>query len=209
MDFVIVPYYMVSDAPQKIRFLSSPFNKARTFSDYRLHRACNHLATEGARICQRLRTWKHTTDYFSNATNLTTLSRFAVIYQEELLMAKKTTPTSDFKRAEWKGFLERPFTEQELFEADQWTLDDVGICEGVVSLTAEGYKLTVSYSAQTKACTATLMAGEQQARLSGWALSAKGADGRDALKLLCYKHYHLLGEDWLPLLDVGKRVIRG
>lgn len=209
MDFVIVPRYVPSDTKTSVRFVSSLYTKARTFRDARIHRDCNRLASEGARLNARLRTWWHATDYFSNAPNIQSLSRFSIIYQEGLLMAKNVTPAKDFKRTEWKGFLERPMTDAELASADEWEVSDVQLIEGILALTNNGYKLTLSYSGKAKTATATLMAGDDHGRLAGYALSAKGADGREAIKLLMYKHYHLLEELWLPLLEVRPPIRRG
>lgn len=125
------------------------------------------------------------------------------------MMAKKTSTIKDFERAEWKGFLEYRLSDAELAAASEWDLSDTDVIEAFINLTAKGYKLTVTYSAKSGASTATLMAGVEQGKASGWALSAKGEDARDAVKLLLYKHYHALEESWDAMLDVKRPVARG
>lgn len=209
MDGIYVLCYVPEHTPSPVRFLSTVYARARTFRGERYHRHCNIMATEGARISTRLRTWWHAADFFSNAQNLASISRFAISLQEGIMATKKVTANKDFERAEWKGFLEYRLSDTELLTAEEWDVSDTDLVEGVVNLTAKGYKLTVTYSSKTGAATATLMAGNEQGKLSGWALSARGRDGRDALKLLFYKHWHALEEDWASLLDVGKPVARG
>lgn len=209
MDSLYVLRYLPENEKEKICFLQTVYEKARTLRGARYHRHCNILATEGARVSARLRTWFHATDFFSNAQNLASIARYAITLQEGILMAKKTTSTKDFVRTEWKGFLDYRLSDAELQAAEEWELSDTDLVEGVLSLTAKGYKLTASYSAKTGAATATLMAGVEQDKLNGWALSARGSDARDAIKLLFFKHWHSLEEDWSELLEVNKPVARG
>lgn len=167
------------------------------------------MASEGSRLSARLRTWWHATNFFDNTQNLVSISRFAISLQEVIMAAKKTGANRDFQRGDWQGFLEYRLSDAELLAAAEWEVSDTDIVEAIVNLIAKGYNLKTSYSVKTGAATATLIAGQEQGKLSGWAVSAKGTDGRDALKLLFYKHYHALDEDWTPLLDVGRPVARG
>lgn len=209
MEIVLVLVNAPQTPKEEVRYLSTIYRKVRTFADTRYHWDCNTMANEGARISKRLRTWFHNTDFFSNRPNMDSIARYSFALQEGILMAKKTTPQNTYERAEWKGFLEYQMSDAELEAGTAWELGDADLLEGIVSLTGRGYKLTASYNAKSGAATATLMAGQEQGRLSGYALSAKGTDARDAMKLLFYKHWHILDEDWSGLLEVGKRVTRG
>lgn len=120
---------------------------------------------------------------------------------------KKTTEFS--RESSWKGFLEYRLSDLELMDADQAAITDEELLDGVVTLSDAGYKLTLSYNAVTKTATATLQAGETLPKLVGWALSARGVDGREAIKLLLYKHHECLKGDWTPLLSVERPVQRG
>jgi hypothetical protein len=209
LDTVLVLRYVPQNAPAQIRFVSSLYDKARTLADVRYHRPCNILATEGSRFGKRASSWYHASDMFRNKDVLASYARFAIVYQGELLMAKNTSKTQDFKRDTWKGFLEYRLSDAELLAADEWELSDVNLVIGVMSLIENGYKFTASYKAETGVATCTLQASEALPKLSGWALSTKGANAREAIKLMLYKHFTALEEDWTPLLGADKPVQRG
>ena len=94
-------------------------------------------------------------------------------------------------------------------DADQAVITDEELLDGVITLSEAGYKFTLSYNPVSKAATATLQAGDAHPKLVGWALSARGTDGRDAVKMLLYKHHECLKGDWTGLLTAEKPVQRG
>lgn len=124
-------------------------------------------------------------------------------------MAAKRKTNEFTRESTWKGFLEYRLSDLELMDADEAVCSDEDLLEGVVALADAGYKFTLSYNAQSKAATATLQAGDALPKLVGWALSAKDANGRGAIKLLLYKHHECLKGDWTPLLSAEKPVQRG
>lgn len=182
---------------------------ASRWSDRRTQGAVRRFATCATLLSARLARWYNASDFFTNRDNLEVFARASNIWKEELIMARNSKKTNDFQRDTWKGFVERRLTDQELFEATEWQFSDADMVECIVALTEVGYKFTASFNGATKAATATLHAGEPQGKSAGWALSAKGENARDALKLLMYKHYHILHEDWSELLGEKPFVQRG
>lgn len=124
-------------------------------------------------------------------------------------MAKKQATSTVFDRPEWKGFLERTMTEQELLDADNLKLRPVDLWEHVDLAIASGFDFSFSYQAKTKTCTVTMKDQRPNSLTAGYALSAKGADAMDAVKLMLYKHEALLASDWNVLLQLPKRPTRG
>lgn len=171
--------------------------------------ATRHADTQITLLSARADKWSVPHNFFDNRQTLEQLARLQIIIQEEILMAKKTSRQSDFDRPEWKGFLDYTLNEQELVAADAWKATSAQIWENVNGLLAEGYRLTLSYSANLRAYTATLQAGKEQGAAAGWALSARDAKAEGALKLLLYKHFAGLEQKWDTLLETPKRTIRG
>lgn len=209
MDIVIVPSYVSDYQKEKTTGLSFVSDKFAAFRDTRYIRDSRHLATIAALLSTRLRTWFNATDYFSNTTTLYQIADYQITLYERLMMTKRTPQVKSFERAEWKGFVEHRLNDAELQAADDWEVSDAQMWEMFTAVEQKGYKLTVSYSAQTGSSTATMIAGNEQGKLSGWALSARGANGLDALKLLFYKHFHSLDEKWDDLIGSSKPVQRG
>jgi len=157
----------------------------------------------------RLRTWYNANDYFANRTTLTNIAIFSFTKERLINVATKRKTTEFTRESTWKGFLEYRLSDLELIDADEAVISDEEMLDGVVTLLDAGYKLTLSYNAQTKAATATLQAGDAIPKFTGWALSAKDVNGRGALKLLLYKHHECLKGDWSVLLTSEKPIQRG
>lgn len=209
MDLLIVSRYVPPDPPPEVHFLPSVYKLARTWRGERYHRNCNEMATSARAFSLRLSTWYNANDFFSNRITLTHLAVFSIAKDYIIPMPTKRKVNDFARESTWKGFLEYRLSDLELMDADQAVITDEELLDGVVTLSESGYKFTLSYNATTKAATATLQAGDLLPKLTGWALSAKGRDGREAVKLLLYKHHECLKGDWLPLLTTEKPIQRG
>lgn len=172
-------------------------------------RCCREMETSARMFSARLRTWYNANDYFANRITLTNCAVFAIAKDRVTRMPVKKKTTEFNRESAWKGFLEYRLSDLELIDADEAVITDEELLDGVVTLSELGYKFTCSYNATSKTATATLQAGDALPKLTGWALSARGRDGREAIKLLLYKHHECLKGDWLPLLEVERPVQRG
>jgi len=209
VDLLIVPRYVAPPTPAKPHFLPSVYTMARTWRGARYHRYCNEMETAARRFNLRLSTWYNANDYFSNRTTLELSATFSIAKDLVTRMPSKRKTNEFTRESAWKGFVEYRLSDLELMDADQAVITDEELLDGVVTLSEQGYKFTCSYNSVTKTATATLQAGEALPKLVGWALSARGRDGREAIKLLLYKHHECLKGDWLPLLAVERPVQRG
>src|SRR5688572_9587596 len=209
MDLLLVLDYVSAAEETPPPFVSTVYRLARTWRGERYHRHWNAMESAARVFSQRLSAWFNANDYFAKRTTFTNIARYSIEKDMVSRMpAQKKTQTFN-RESNWKGFLEYRLSDMELLDADEQVISDEELLESVVKLVESGYKLTASYSATTKSATATLQAGDALPKLSGWALSAKDKDARGALKLLLYKHFECLKEDWLPLLGSEKPVQRG
>ena len=167
------------------------------------------METSARMFSSRLSTWYNQNDYFCNRATITSIAVFSIAKDMVTRMPAKKKPNEFVRESVWKGFLEYRLSDLELIDADEAVISDEELLDGVVTLTEGGYKFTASYNATSKTATATLQAGDALPKLVGWALSARGRDCREAIKLLLYKHHECLKGDWLPLLTVERPVQRG
>lgn len=172
-------------------------------------RAVRSAQTQITLLSARLDRWSVPYNFFDNRATIEQLARLSNIIEGEILKMARTPKKTEYSRPEWKGFLDYTLNEQELEAADAWKLTPAQMWEGINTLTAEGYRLTVSYSKQLTAYTATLQAGSEQGSASGWALSARDVKAEGALKLLLWKHFIGMDGDWKGLTDAPKRATRG
>lgn len=209
MDLFLVLNHVSVRTETPPRHLPTVYRLARTWGGERYHRGCNAMATAALRFSQRLSTWYNANDYFDNRTTLDNIARYSIEMDTLTNMPPKKQTQNFSRETSWKGFLEYRLSDMELLDADEQVVTDEDLLESVVNLVNSGYKLTASYSATTKTATATLQAGDALEKYSGWALSARDKDARNALKLLLYKHFECLKGDWASLLAAEKPIQRG
>lgn len=151
--------------------------------------------------------WKHPTNFFDAYR---TSGRLWVFRELISTVTTKRKPTANtFNRPDWKGFLERPMTEEELTNADDWKPKPLEVFEFVHSVIQDGYDLSLSFNHNYGSATATLKDVREGRVTGGYALSAKDENAASALKLVLYKHFTILERDWSQLLDQPKRTKRG
>lgn len=152
---------------------------------------------------------------WSNEGQLTESSKF--IYQwftfwnamEARMPAKRGKASTQYEKQEWRGFVERTLSEDELAQADDYKLKPAELAESMCALAEAGYDIKLSYNTQHKTASATLIDQRPKLPTSGYALSARGTNCVDAYKLLLYKHTVVLAQDWTPLLAAKPRQVRG
>jgi len=183
--------------------------RAKNWADSDIQASVRRLETIATHCMHSLKRHYTPMDFWTQPKASILSSQFHVEFYGRLIMPKKRTQVQDFKRTEWKGFLEFHLSDAHLLAADEWEASDTDLLEWYCEMTVQGYKITGSHKSEAGYSTATMMAGEVHGDLSGWALSAKGRDGREALKLLAYKHSYALETDWTQLLGVSKPISRG
>lgn len=124
-------------------------------------------------------------------------------------MATNKKPIPQTTKAEWRGFLERPLSESELEACDGWKPKATDIWEHLTGIVASGIDVSLSYSASLKATTCTFKDQRTDSKTAGYALSARGDDALDSIRLMIYKHNAALQGDWTPLLSAPPKPKRG
>lgn len=148
-------------------------------------------------------------DFFQRRKAFMTLAAFR---QERANMAgrKKTEAIKDTERAVWQGFLDRPLTDEELQQLDEWKPKPSDVWGEVDELLGGGVRITLSYNKRGKAACCTLIDDDASRPTGGYGLSSFDGDCAAALKMAIFKHAVLLQRDWTPLLSPDKpRVRRG
>lgn len=126
-------------------------------------------------------------------------------------MAGKTRKpeTRDDDRPEWKGFLDRRLTPEELEVLDASKPKPTELWAAVDDIIQDGYRFMLSYNKQTKLASVTLTDNDSTRKTAGYALSSSDSDGASALKMAVFKHVVLLERDWSALIEQTPRARRG
>lgn len=138
-------------------------------------------------------------------------SRRMFLAGEMAKMAGKTQrkqSTNNDKPA-WQGFLDLRLTEGQLEELDGWKPKPQEIWDAVDEMTADSYRLTLSYNKNTKLASVTIIDDSPTRKSGGFALSNADTNGALALKMAVFKHKLLLMADWTSLLDLPVKSRRG
>jgi len=113
------------------------------------------------------------------------------------------------ERPEWKGFLDRRLTPDELAALDESKPKPSDLWAAVDTIIEDGYRFMLSYNRKTKLASVTLTDDNPERKTAGYALSSSDVDGASALKMAVYKHMVLLERDWTPLIEQAPKARRG
>jgi len=138
-------------------------------------------------------------------------SRRMALAQEMAKMAarKPRTQSQTSEKPAWQGFLDLRLTEGQLDELDGWKPKPQEIWDAVDEMTADSYRLTLSYNKNTKLASVTIIDDSPTRKSGGFALSNADTNGALALKMAVFKHKLLLMGDWTSLLDLPVKSRRG
>jgi len=137
--------------------------------------------------------------------------RFMNLQEMYATMAGKTRTNErrNDNTPEWKGFLDRKLSDDELAGLDAWKPTAAQIWNSVDAAIQSGFRFTLSYNGKTKLASVTQIDNREKSKTAGYALSSADTDGALALKMALYKHYQVLNEDWDQLSDAAPRARRG
>jgi len=140
-----------------------------------------------------------------DAGNLFLSYRFSILLYkfraEYAAMAGRKPKETRAARAKWIGFLDYRLSEEEIDGLDSWEPAVAEIWEKVDKLIEDGYRLALSYNAQFKVATCTIMDDDSNRKAGGYGLSSSDTDGAGALKAALYKHFFVLEGTWDRLLE--------
>lgn len=138
-------------------------------------------------------------------SNLFLSYRFSILLYkfraEYAAMAGRKPKETRAARAKWVGFLDYRLSEDEIAGLDEWAPAVAEIWEKVDKLIEDGYRLALSFNAQFKVATCTIMDDDANRKAGGYGLSSSDTDGAGALKAALYKHYIVLEGKWDRLLE--------
>lgn len=138
-------------------------------------------------------------------------SRRVLLGQEMAKMAgrKPRQAAQSTDKPAWQGFLDLRLTDGQLEELDGWKPKPQEIWDAVDEMTADSYRLTLSYNKNTKLASVTIIDDSPTRKSGGFALSNADTNGALALKMAVFKHKLLLMSDWTGLLDLPVKSRRG
>jgi len=142
--------------------------------------------------------WRTDSNLFLSYTFSILLYKFRAEYAA---MSGRKPKETRAARAKWVGFLDYRLSEEEIDGLDAWSPPVAEIWEGVDKLIEDGYRLALSYNAQFKVATCTIMDDDSNRKAGGYGLSSSDTDGAGALKAALYKHFIVLEGKWDRLLD--------
>lgn len=153
---------------------------------------------------------------YRQRANLFALPHFSLKFSQfrEAYAAMARKPFSRDVRpqsADFSGFVEFRLDDEQIAELDGWNptaMDVFGYCDRLVQ---DGFKVSLSYNANNKLATCSLMDGRRKLAdgeknpAAGKMLSTSDTDCSLALKAAIYKHFLVLECSWVSLLDQPSR----
>lgn len=107
-------------------------------------------------------------------------------------------------------FLSLRLTEEQFAALDETKVTSAQLMTSLAAVVEGGLGFSLNYNADKETANATLMDKRDDSPAKGYALSAFGEDVPDALKILLYKHFNILGGDWSTLIGAkGNSTKRG
>lgn len=159
-------------------------------------------------LLRRATSWREEYDLFSSYAFSRMFFNFSC-ERHVCNMTKRKDVIRDDQKAEWKGFVDRRLSDEELAELDGWKPKPSEIWAEVDQLTQDGYRLTLTYNKRTKLSSCTIIDDDPSRKSGGYALSNADTDGACSLKMAIFKHVILLGRSWEALLAAPPRARRG
>ena len=156
----------------------------------------------------RAMSYRETFDLFSRPKFWGDLYAFSQCMRGDAGMAAKGQ-RKQADRAEWKGFLDRRMSEDELAACDAWKPKPTEVFVLVDEMMAADFRLTLSYNKRTGLASCTVIDDSPSRKSGGWAISTADENGAAALKAAVYKHVTLLQGDWISLLEQPVKRGRG
>jgi len=116
-----------------------------------------------------------------------------------IAMAKsKQQGGKEYEKAAFKGFFNYDLKSDEKDEAKAFLKQDEEIALSIENAISSGFKLSVAANKANGTVIATMTAQDPALPQAGYSLSAHARHWYDALGVLMFKHYKVLGQKWHP-----------
>jgi len=122
-----------------------------------------------------------------------------VINQRDEKKAKAAAKRAAAKKqkVEWQGYVECYLNKNQKEELAGMDCElDYPLLPIIEELTAEGYKISLSYDTAQGTATVTLYDQNPDSEFAGYALSGRGSSIRNAWASTCYKHFLVFADGW-------------
>lgn len=101
----------------------------------------------------------------------------------------------------FKGFVRHNLSVEDKAAYDTWVQTYKGFWDDVERLVDSGYKISVAYDGYNKTVQAMLTCNDEKNEDFGWVLAARAPTAVDAMTLLMFKHFQLLGGTWVAFIQ--------
>lgn len=156
----------------------------------------------------RATSYRQPEDLFTRPRFWSDLLEFLAL-NEGATMARSKVQRSQADRAEWKGFLDRRLSDEELEELDNWKPKPIEVFAIVDEMMAADFRMTLSYSKRTGLASCTVIDDDPKRKTAGYALSTADENCAAALKAAVFKHAIVLKSDWSVLVEQPPKARRG
>jgi len=93
-------------------------------------------------------------------------------------------------------FVDVKLTQEEREQFSAWFSPDVEQVSVLQKFADEGYRVGVSWSGEHQTYTVSATCRDPESPNNGMCMTAFSGNLNKAIALLCWKHYHIAGEDW-------------
>ena len=119
-----------------------------------------------------------------------------LLFEAERIMGMATKAKNGNGLSEWKGFKDFRLNPEQLEGFASFEAHDDDLMDLVQTMLAADYKLTFTYNGQADTYNAAATCNGEKDPNKGYTMSAFAPSMYAALRLLMYKHYVLLDQNW-------------
>jgi hypothetical protein len=174
----------------KVTMIHQDINRSALRVGMRIEAICDMKSQAFGELCDNKRHWHslwiEVEDTIKRSMNVSAAN------------SNRTRNRSRSNQAVW---INVTITADDAMAIDNWNPSDGDLLVAVCSLAAEGYDVRLKPDSRSDGFSAFLFPAVPDNPNTGYALSAYAPEPRSAIKVLLYKHHHMLDEQWQAAAD--------
>lgn len=100
------------------------------------------------------------------------------------------------EKPQWKGFWDCHLSDEQRKAFAAWDVTTDELFGSIDYLLDRSYKITLTVGNGGNSFIASITCNAQKLKWSGYTMTSYAPSAWEALKLLVFKHFHILSEDW-------------
>jgi len=203
---MLITLHVVDTPPPPIECFSNLlYNLAHRYETSRRSVPAQNALGYAEQAYTLLKSWRQPVSPMKSSKFLTYLILFTQSYVECLYMSKRATKPLAQSVPGNLVFVNFRLSPEQLAEYDDLKITPAQVMSTLTATLMEGYRFSCSYNPEKKQANAMIVNVQADSPAFNHALSAFSGDCADAVKLVLYKHVHLLGGDWTALLQPSEQ----